>query len=122
MPTLNEQRNLFASVYQIHHLGKLFKKYFGPVAVSETAVGNKRLTQKETAALLEMMLRVRESPTKPACGQPGCKSVKTLVNGRSWTTRASGVCPVGLSDWRSAGTFPRPDTSTQTCRAAAIAR
>lgn len=45
MPTLNEQRNLFASVYQIHHPRRLFKNYFHPQNVSWPHVVTKRVTQ-----------------------------------------------------------------------------
>jgi hypothetical protein len=47
MPTLNEQRNLFATVYEIHHLEDLFKKYFLRPDANWPPVDAKRVTQSK---------------------------------------------------------------------------
>ena len=121
MPTLNEQRNLFAPVYQIHHLGELFKKYFFSRVMPWTPVDAKRVTHQESlAGLLTKGLRWKTSP--PRRRQPGSMSVNTRVTRRDISTRANGVSPLGRSDSWSASSFPGPEASTQTCRAAAMAR
>ena len=48
-------------------------------------------------------------------------SQKIFVRGRDRITRANGVGPPSRKDSRNAASFPAPETSAQTCPAAAIA-